>query len=91
MGRRIALIYNWWSLYTRLAIPTRRTEAIITRPLMLDGIGRQTKHSNQTRQLQQQASHHGDFVKKREVSETVRWHDLGPVWPHNDGKGLDVI
>ena len=48
MARVIALIYNWWSLYTRLAIPNRHTEATTTRPLMLDGIGRQTRHSNQT-------------------------------------------
>ena len=48
LARMIALIYNWWSLYTRLAIPNRHTEATTTRPLMLDGIGRQTKHSNQT-------------------------------------------
>ncbi len=48
LARMVALIYNWWSLYTRLAIPNRHTEATTTRPLMLDGIGRQTKHSNQT-------------------------------------------
>ena len=48
LARMIALIYNWWSLSTRLAIPKRDTEAITTRPLMLEGIGRQTKHSNQS-------------------------------------------
>lgn len=48
MARIVALIYNWWSLFTRLAIPNRHTEATTTRPLLLHGIGRQTKHSNQT-------------------------------------------
>jgi hypothetical protein len=48
LARMIALIYNWWSLYTRLAIPKRHTEATTSRPLLLHGIGRQTKHSNQT-------------------------------------------
>ena len=48
LARMIALIYNWWSLYTRLAIPNRHTEATTSRPLLLHGIGRQTKHSNQT-------------------------------------------
>jgi Transposase DDE domain group 1 len=48
LARIVALIYNWWSLYTRLAIPKRHTEATTSRPLLLHGIGRQTKHSNQT-------------------------------------------
>ncbi len=48
MARIIALIYNWWSLYSRLAIPNRHTEATTSRPLMLHGIARQTRHSNQT-------------------------------------------
>lgn len=48
MARIIALIYNWWSLYSRLAIPNRHTEATTSRPLMLHGIARQTQHSNQT-------------------------------------------
>jgi hypothetical protein len=49
MARIVGLIYNWWSLYTRLAIPHRHTEAITSRPLLLHGIGRKTTHSNQSR------------------------------------------
>jgi len=48
LARTIALIYNWWSLFTRLAIPNRHTEAITSRPLLLNGIARRTTHSNQT-------------------------------------------
>ena len=48
MARMVALIYNWWSLFTRLAIPNRHTEATTSRPLLLHGIGRQTTHANQT-------------------------------------------
>lgn len=47
MSRMIALIYNWWNLYVRLAHPDQHHEAITSRPLLLSGIGRQTKHSNQ--------------------------------------------
>ena len=47
MSRMIGLIYNWWNLYVRLAIPEQHHEAITSRPLLLSGIGRQTKHSNQ--------------------------------------------
>ena len=48
LARIVALIYNWWSLFTRLAIPKRHTEATTSRPLLLHGVGRQTTHGNQT-------------------------------------------
>jgi hypothetical protein len=47
MARTIALIYNWWNLYTRLALPDKHHEAITSRPLLLSGIGRLTTHSAQ--------------------------------------------
>lgn len=46
MSRMISLIYNWWNLYVRLAMPEQHHEAITSRPLLLSGIGRQTKHSD---------------------------------------------
>jgi hypothetical protein len=49
MARIIALVYNWWSLYVRLAIPERHAEAITSRPLLLYGVGQQTRHGGQTR------------------------------------------
>src|SRR5438309_11433567 len=48
LARTIAVIYNWWTLFTRLAIPKRHTEALTSRPLLLNGIARQTTHGNQT-------------------------------------------
>lgn len=48
LARTIAVIYNWWTLFTRLAIPGRHTEALTSRPLLLSGVARQTTHSNQT-------------------------------------------
>jgi Transposase DDE domain group 1 len=48
LARIIALIYNWWSLYTRLAIPHRHTEATTSRPLLLYGVARQTRHAHQS-------------------------------------------
>jgi hypothetical protein len=44
----VALVYNWWSLFTRLSTPNRRSEAITSRPLLLHAIGRKTSHSNQS-------------------------------------------
>src|SRR4051794_31933795 len=46
LARIIALIYNWWSLYTRLAIPHRHTEATTSRPLLY-GVARQTRRDLQ--------------------------------------------
>ena len=48
LARTIAVIYNWWTLFTRLAIPNRHTEARTSRPLLLNGVARQTTHGNQT-------------------------------------------
>jgi hypothetical protein len=48
MGRIIALVYNWWTIFMRLGIPDRHAEAITSRPLALHGIARQTRHGNQT-------------------------------------------
>jgi hypothetical protein len=43
----VALVYNWWSLFVRLADPDHHREAITTRPLLLSAIARQTQHAGQ--------------------------------------------
>ena len=48
-ARIIALVYNWWSLFTRLADPKKHREAITSRPLLLYGVGRKTTHAGQTK------------------------------------------
>ena len=48
LARIGALVYNWWTLFTRLAIPDKHGEAITTRPLLLHGIARRTRHGHQT-------------------------------------------
>ena len=49
MARVVAVIFNWWSIYTRLATGGRHGEAITTRPLLQQGVARQTIHANQKR------------------------------------------
>lgn len=49
MARIVALIYNWWSIFTRMATGPRHGEAVTTRPALQQGVARQTRHSNQTR------------------------------------------
>jgi hypothetical protein len=50
-ARAVALIYNWWSWYVRLAHPKARLEAITSRPLLLAAVGRVTEHGGQTHVL----------------------------------------
>lgn len=49
MARMVALVYNWWTLFVRLAHPHKHFEAISSRPLLLHGVATQTKHAGQTR------------------------------------------
>jgi hypothetical protein len=48
MARSVALVFNWWNLFVRLADPNQHREAITSRPLLLQAIGRQTKHAGRT-------------------------------------------
>lgn len=48
MSRMVAVVYNWWTLFVRLAQPHKHSEALTSRPLLLHGVARQTKHAGQT-------------------------------------------
>jgi hypothetical protein len=48
-AKAVALIYNWWSLFVRLANPQARLEAITSRPLLLSAVARRTSHAGQQR------------------------------------------
>jgi Transposase DDE domain len=43
MARLVALVYNWWILFGRLADPDHHREALTSRPLLLHGIAGQTR------------------------------------------------
>jgi hypothetical protein len=47
-ARAVALIYNWWNLFVRLADPGKHLEAITSRPLLLHAVGKQSTHAGQT-------------------------------------------
>jgi hypothetical protein len=49
MARMVALVYDWWTLFVRLAQPHKHFEAISSRPLLLHGVATQTQHAGQTR------------------------------------------
>lgn len=44
-ARAVALVYNWWSWYVRLANPKSRLEAKTSRPRLLSAIGKLTSHA----------------------------------------------
>jgi len=48
MAGYVALVFNWWNLFVRLADPNHHREAITSRPLLLQAIGRQTRHAGRT-------------------------------------------
>jgi hypothetical protein len=49
MAGMVALIYNWWSLFVRLADSDHHREVITSRPLLLHAVARQSRHPGQTR------------------------------------------
>ena len=47
IGKFIALVYDWWNIYTRLVDPDCHREAITSRPLLLNAVGKLTQHGRQ--------------------------------------------
>jgi hypothetical protein len=47
MGKFIALIYDWWNIYTRLVDRDCHREAVTSRPLLLNAVGKLTQHGRQ--------------------------------------------
>jgi hypothetical protein len=64
-ARTVALIYNWWSLFVRLASPEARREAITSRPWLMSSVGRRTEHAGQTTLTL--TGLHAHFDKARQV------------------------
>jgi hypothetical protein len=62
-ARAVALIYNWWSWYVRLAHPKTRLEASTSRPMLLAGVARLTQHAGQSRLLLTLSHAAGDQIK----------------------------
>ena len=74
MARMIALVYNWWNLYVRLALPEKHHEAITSRPLLLSSIGRLTEHGRQKKVTI--TSTHGDItILERAYGRLVSFFD----------------
>ena len=69
MARINALVYNWWSLFVRMGIPTRHAEATTSRPLLLSAVATETRHSGKT--ILSITSMHGKFQKARQILSSI--------------------
>jgi hypothetical protein len=47
-ARLLALFFDWWNIFVRLAEPDLHREAITSRPLFLSAIATRTRHARQT-------------------------------------------
>ena len=68
-ARAVALIYNWWTLFVRLAHPDARREAITSRPWLMSSVGRRTEHAGQTTITI--TGQHAHFAKARDALRRV--------------------
>ena len=69
MAAIIALISNWWNVYSRLAIPEKHAEAITSRPLLLEAVGVMAKASRQ--RFVRLCSTHAAAEKITKVTQTI--------------------
>ena len=69
LARSVGLVYNWWSLFVRLAQPNKHLEAITSRPLLLHSVGKQTTHSGQT--YISISSTHGKITKVQQLLNRI--------------------
>lgn len=81
MARIIALIYNWWTLFVRLANPGNHLEAITSRPLLLSSVGRLVQSGRQKKMIV--TSRHAQAGKVKKIcQELVRFfHQLKSIAP----------
>jgi hypothetical protein len=68
-ARAVALIYNWWNLFVRLAVPDKHLEAITSRPLLLHAVAKQTTHRGQI--LIKISSAHGSTTKVKKLLNRI--------------------
>lgn len=68
-ARLTALVYDWWTLFARLVDPDTPREAITSRPMLMDGVARATRHAGRT--TLSVTTLHGQGVRIRAGFEAV--------------------
>ena len=76
LARTIALVYNWWNIFVRLAKPDKHLEAITSRPLLLHSVGKQITHAGQT--CISISSSHGKIDKVKTLLNSV-WRETSKI------------
>jgi Transposase DDE domain len=83
MANLVALVYNWWHLYARLYDGDHHREAITSRPALLSGVARLTRHGGQrTVKVSLQHENRALIVQAiTTVSNTLRrFHAIAEQW-----------
>jgi hypothetical protein len=84
MANLVALVSNWWHLYARLHDGAHHREAITSRPALLGGVARLTRHGGQrTVKVSLQHENRAGLVRSiAHVSNTLgRFHAIAEPWP----------
>lgn len=84
----IALVYNLWNVFSRLADPTRHMEAVTTRPLLMTAVGRLVRTGR--RQVIHLTSPHALCERIRKVLEAIS-RFLGSLRPKAEQLSLDQV
>jgi len=83
MANLVALVYNWWHLYVRLYDGAHHREAITSRPALLGGVARLTRHGGQ-RTVKVSLQHENREILVQAialVSNTLRrFHAIAQRW-----------
>ena len=69
MAKTTALIYNWWTIFSRLANPHSHLEAVTSRPLLLNAVAKRTSHAGQTKLTV--TSSHSKFDKVQKILSAI--------------------
>jgi len=83
MANLVALVYNWWHLYTRLYDAAHHREAITSRPALLGGVARLIRHSAQQTVKVSLQHENGHFLAEiiTLVSNTLsRFYSIAQQW-----------
>ena len=88
MARIIALVYNWWTLFVRLANPGSHLEAVTSRPLLLSSVGRMTKSGRQQKLLLTSSHNNATAIQKACQRVATFFDNLKQIAPQLSSKDL---
>jgi len=79
--RIIALVYNWWTLFVRLANPGNHLEAITSRPLLLSSVGKLTQSGRQKKIVISSSHSKSGKIQKIQAKTVAFFNQLKLIAP----------